>query len=114
MRFQYQALHDDGRVVTGLIDAPSERSAHRDLLKRGVHPTSIAAAAPRRASALRPRRGVSARNHGAILKQLSVLIEGGVPIAEAAPALAAATPNPPPPAPHAPPNAHPPPAHTFP
>ncbi len=94
MRFQYQALHDDGRVVTGLIDAPSERSAHRDLLKRGVHPTSIAAAAPRRASALRPRRGVAARNHSAILKQLSVLIEGGVPIAEAATALAEATDNP--------------------
>src|SRR5260370_35470431 len=95
MRFQYEALHDDGRVVTGLIDAPSERSAHRDLLKRGVHPTSIAAAAPRRGSALRSRRGVAARNYSAILKQLSVLIAGGVPIAEAATPLAQAAATPP-------------------
>src|SRR5260370_38902450 len=94
MRFQYEALHDDGRVVTGLIDAPSERSAHRDLLKRGVHPTSMAAAAPRRGSALRSRRGVAARNYSAILKRVSGLLAGGVPVAEAATALAEATDNP--------------------
>ena len=96
MRFQYQAVHDDGRIVSGLIEAPSERSAHRDLLKRGVHPTSIAAAAapPRPSMPLRRRRGLGARNYGTVLKQLAALLEGGVPIAEAATALAEATDHP--------------------
>jgi general secretion pathway protein F len=94
MRFQYQALHDDGRLVSGLIEAPSERVAHRDLLKRGVHPTAIAAAAPRPGLTLRQRRGLAPRNHTMILKQLSTLLEGGVPIAEAATALAEATDHP--------------------
>ena len=94
MRFQYEALHHDGRVVTGLIEAPSERSAHRDLLKRGVHPTSIAAAATRRGLSLRPARIIGHRDSSTILKQLHALIAGGVPIAEAANALAEATDHP--------------------
>src|SRR4029077_6952447 len=76
-------------------EAPSERSAHRDLVKRGVHPTAIAAAAsPRPGSPLRRRRSLGARNYSTILKQLAVLLAGGVPIAEAATALAEATDHP--------------------
>jgi general secretion pathway protein F len=93
MRFQYQALQRDGRVITGLIEAASERSAHRDLLKRGVQPTAIALAAPRRPLALRRRR-IIARDYSTILKQFHALIAGGVPIAEAATALAEATDQP--------------------
>jgi general secretion pathway protein F len=94
MRFQYQALQRDGRIVTGLVEAPSERSAHRDLLKRGVQPTSIAVAAARQGQAFRRKRPVARRDHSTILKQLHVLIAGGVPIAEAVTALADATDHP--------------------
>lgn len=95
MRFQYQAVHADGRVVTGLIEAPSERVAHRDLLKRGVHPTAIGvAAAVRPGPMLRRRRSLGPREHAIILKQLATLLDGGVPIAEAATALAEATDQP--------------------
>jgi len=94
MRFQYQALHSDGRVVTGLIEANSERGAHRDLLKRGVHPTTITAAAAPRGSLIRRHMAVAPRIHATILKQLSTLIAGGVPIAEAADTLADATDHP--------------------
>ena len=83
MRFQYQALQRDGRVVTGLLDAPSERNAHRDLLKRGVHPIAIRATAAPVARTWRPKRKISSRSYASMLKQMHALIAGGVPIAEA-------------------------------
>jgi len=94
MRFDYQALQRDGRVVAGLIEASSERAAHRDLLKRGVRPTAIRPqalprATPRRATRFRPRR-----DHASVLRQLHALIAGGVPIVEAITALADATDDP--------------------
>ncbi len=94
MRFQYQALHNDGRVVTGQIEATSERSAHRDLLKRGVRPTTITASAAPQALPTRRHRAIAPRMHAVILKQLSTLISGGVPIADAADTLAEATDHP--------------------
>jgi general secretion pathway protein F len=94
MRFDYQALQHDGRVVAGLIEASSERAAHRDLLKRGVRPTAIRPqallrATPRRATRFRPRR-----DHASVLRQLHALIADGVPIVEAITALADATDDP--------------------
>jgi general secretion pathway protein F len=95
MRFQYQAVHDDGRVVTGLIEAASERSAHRDLLRRGVRPTALTiAAAPQTGFALPLQRAVRPRDYSLVLKQLSTLVKGGVPIADAAATLAEATEQP--------------------
>lgn len=90
MRFQYHGLQRDGRLVAGLIEATSERSAHRDLLKRGVQPTAIrmaAIAAPAPGSRGR-RRSLRRRDYAAMLKQLQALIGGGVPISEAVTALA--------------------------
>lgn len=83
MRFYYKALQRDGTLVGGLIDAPSERSAHRDLMRRGIQPTEIALALPARLGATRSRR-LGRSDHLAALKQLHTLIAAGVPIAEAA------------------------------
>lgn len=95
MRFQYQAVHDDGRVVTGLIEAASERGAHRDLLRRGVRPTALAVAvAPPPRLAPPWRRTARPRDYSLVLKQLSTLVKGGVPIADAAEALAEAAQQP--------------------
>jgi general secretion pathway protein F len=94
MRFQYQALQRDGRLVSGLIEAPTERGAHRDLLKRGVQPTAIHPARPPRSLTRRPRRNLSPRHYVSVLKQMHALISGGVPIAEAIAALAEVTTHP--------------------
>lgn len=88
MRYQYQALERDGRLVSGLIEAPSERSAHRDLLKRGVRPTEIGLAPAPGGTASRRRRTLSRRDAASVVRQLHALIAGGVPISEAVAALA--------------------------
>lgn len=94
MRFQYQALQQDGTLVVGQIEAPSARGAHRDLLKRGMQPTRISVAGVR-ARATR-RRTKKAKHHDLtyVLKELHSLVIGGVPIAEAVTALRDATQHP--------------------
>jgi general secretion pathway protein F len=93
MRFHYEALQRDGRLVSGLIEASSERGAHRDLIRRGVQPTTInPATAPK--GRIRRWRPLRRRDYGAALKLLQALIAGGVPIAEAVTALGEATDHP--------------------
>jgi type II secretory pathway component PulF len=70
MRFDYEALQRDGRVVAGLIEAFSERAAHRDLLKRGVRPTAIRPQALTPTSPRRSTRFGSRRDHASVLRQL--------------------------------------------
>jgi general secretion pathway protein F len=83
MRFQYQALQQDGRLISGVIEAPGLRSAHRDLLRRGMQPTGIVAeAAPSRRRRF-GRRSAGVRAQPYVLKELHALARGGVPIAEA-------------------------------
>jgi len=83
MHFHYKGLQRDGKLVGGLIEAASERGAHRDLLHRGVQPIEIAlAAAPRSGRRARVRR-VGRAQYAAALRQLHTLIAAGVPIAEA-------------------------------
>jgi len=91
MKFSYQALQRDGRLVSGLIEAPSERGAHRDLIKRGVQPTAIRLAASSSGIMSRRRRRLTSSDYAVMLQQMHVLIEGGVPIAEAVTALAETT-----------------------
>src|SRR5579885_315350 len=93
MKFQYQALQPDGRATTGQIEALSIRSAHRDLVRRGVQPTSIAVAADRARGRAATKRKARRRDHLYVLKEMHALIAGGVPIAEALAALADATEN---------------------
>ena len=88
MQFRYQALERDGRLVSGLIEAPSERSAHRDLLKRGVRPTEIGPAPLPGGTTRRRRRILNRRDAASVVRQLYALVAGGVPIPEAVAALA--------------------------
>jgi general secretion pathway protein F len=91
MKFVYQGLQRDGRLVTGSIEAASERSAHRDLSRRGVTPTAIRSEATARpVQRLRWRRKSSRRDYALMLKQLHTLLAGGVPLADAVTSL---TPN---------------------
>ncbi|HZT87973.1 MAG TPA: type II secretion system F family protein [Stellaceae bacterium] len=93
MRFRYQALQRDGRLVSGLIEAPSLRGAHRDLRRRGVRPTAIEPAAPAAKSRARRRR-LGRRDYATALKQLHALVAGGVPLAEAVTGLGEASGHP--------------------
>lgn len=87
MRFRYQALSGDGRLLAGQIEADSERAALRDLLRRGVQPTAIAHAADKLAGRRRKRRKTGRREQLFVMKELQALVAGGVPIAEAIGAL---------------------------
>lgn len=93
MRFHYQALQRDGKLISGLIEAVSERGAHRDLLRRGIQPTVINPAAGPSEAAGRGRR-LTRRDYATALKQLHTLVAGGVPIAETVTALAEAADHP--------------------
>lgn len=92
MRFRYEAMQPDGRRVVGQIDAPSLRSAHRSLIRRGMEPAAIdpAGIAGRQGR----RRKVEARDLVDMLVGLQALVAGGVPLAEALTALAEATEHP--------------------
>src|ERR1700691_377140 len=99
MRFHYQAVGGDGRALSGQLDASSSRGAYRELLRRGVRPIAIAPAAAPHASRvaagrLLARRQASRRDTLYMLKELHVLVAGGVPIAEAVAALESAAPHP--------------------
>jgi general secretion pathway protein F len=98
MKFQYQALQPDGRSVSGQIEAPSIRGAHRDLVRRGVHPMAISAAARTQPgqglSLFRTKPKARRRDHLYVLKEMHALFAGGVPIAEAVSALAEGAENP--------------------
>lgn len=90
MRFQYHALATDGRSLTGELDAPSPRGAYRELLRRGVRPTSITPAPLHAAGGGRlgwRRRKASRKDYLYILKEFHILTAGGVPVAEAVAAL---------------------------
>jgi general secretion pathway protein F len=83
MRFRFEALQSDGRLISGQVEADSPRGAYRDLLRRGVQPTTIAHAGAQNAGRRRPRRKAGRRDHLYVLKELQALVAGGVPIAEA-------------------------------
>jgi general secretion pathway protein F len=93
MRFQFQALQPDGRLVSGQLEADSPRGAYRDLLRRGIQPSSIVVAAGQQRGK-RLRRKARTRDYTYVLKELHALIRGGVPVAEAVSALAEASAHP--------------------
>src|SRR5713226_7648520 len=94
MRFHYQALQTDGRLLTGQVEAASPRGAYRDLARRGIRPTTITPAATRSRAAFATRKKAGRRDELYILKELNALVAGGVPIAEAVAALEEAATHP--------------------
>lgn len=89
MRFQYQALAADGQTLTGHVEAASSREAYRELVDRGIQPTSIAPALAQGQNGWRWRRRNPRRSdYLHILKELQVLMSGGIPVAEAVAVLA--------------------------
>ncbi len=94
MKFQFRALRPDGRELVGQIESASIRSAHRDLIRRGIQPMTIAPEMVRRAKTARSKRKARRSDYIYVVKELHALIAGGVPMAEAVSALVNATENP--------------------
>ena len=92
MKFRYEAMQQDGRKVVGQIESPSLRSAHRDLIRRGMQPMVIDRATV--AARHRGRRSVDSRDLVDLLQGLQTLVAGGVPLVEALTALNEASDHP--------------------
>jgi type II secretion system protein F len=100
-QFAYKAKKDDGSVVTGTLQAESERSALDSLGRMGVFPMEIqtegqapATAAPAAAAPQGRRRRLKAADVALFTRQLADLLKAGVPINRALRTLSQQTSNP--------------------
>jgi len=84
--FFYEAVNGEGHTVTGKVEAAGERAAHRSLKSRGLTPVTLEQAGGREALRGRARKA-GPEERAMLLNELSVLIEAGVPIADAVKAL---------------------------
>lgn len=87
MRYRFEALQADGRLISGQLEAQSPRAAYRELMRRGVQPTTIANSAASGNHRRHFRLGSARRHRLYVLKELHALVGGGVPIADAVAAL---------------------------
>lgn len=96
-QFTYKAKKEDGSIVTGVLQAESERGALDSLGRMGVFPLELssrdeAEAAPAPV-ARRPRRRARAGDVALFTRQLGDLLKAGVPLNRALHTLAAQTSN---------------------
>jgi general secretion pathway protein F len=99
-QFAYKAKKDDGSVVTGTLQAESERSALDSLGRMGVFPMEIESRSEDKPGAARvssaPRqthRRVKAADIALFTRQLADLMRAGIPLNRALHTLAAQTSN---------------------
>jgi general secretion pathway protein F len=98
-QFAYKAKKDDGSVVTGTLQAESERSALDSLGRMGVFPLQIESreedkATARNASAPRQvSRNIKSADISLFTRQLSDLMRAGIPLNRALNTLATQTTN---------------------
>jgi general secretion pathway protein F len=81
--FDYQALDQAGKLVSGQIPARNQRDAHRALEARSLTPVSLAPARPAAPRRRWLQRGPSARDDALILEQLALLLSAGIPLLDA-------------------------------
>src|SRR2546421_10415688 len=99
-QFAYKAKKDDGSVVTGTLQAESERSALDSLGRMGVFPMEIESRSEDKPGTVRaaetPRqsaRRVKPADVALFTRQLADLMRAGVPLNRALHTLAAQTSN---------------------
>ncbi len=98
-QFAYKAKKDDGSVVTGMLQAESERSALDSLGRMGVFPLEIESRAEDKAAARGERaprqvaRSVGSNDVALFTRQLADLMKAGVPLNRALNTLATQTTN---------------------
>ncbi len=83
--FRFEALDQSGRSESGIVEADSLRQARSLLRARGLIPFSLATA--KEMAALRNRswfrRGLSGSDRVTVIRQLSSLLNAGIPLDEA-------------------------------
>ena len=98
-QFAYKAKKDDGSVVTGMLQAESERSALDSLGRMGVFPLEIESRAEDKDAARSDRaprqvaRSVGSNDVALFTRQLADLMRAGVPLNRALNTLATQTTN---------------------
>jgi general secretion pathway protein F len=88
--FEYQALNGSGKMVRGMVDADSLRTARTKLRSQGVYPTEIreeSAASDRRPVGFRLFARVKAKELAQMFRQLATLMEAGIPLVSSLSAL---------------------------
>jgi general secretion pathway protein F len=88
VKFRYQALDAAGSTLSGELEAASSSEAYGQLQARELTPFKLEAAAAPKAAA-RPRRA-TASDRAVLVRELAVLLGGGVTLSEAVGSLAEA------------------------
>jgi general secretion pathway protein F len=84
--FRYEAINPDGTLLKGLLEARDLKDASRELKRRGLTPVALDQA---KARALKTKaRVLGPRDRMLAIGELAMLVEAGVPLAEALPTLA--------------------------
>ena len=84
--FEYEALDGAGKKARGYLTADSEVAARRELRRRQLAPLKVARAAGdavRKSGETRSRKALSKRELMLVTRQLSSLIDAGMPVEEA-------------------------------
>lgn len=84
--FEYEALDGAGKKARGYLTADSEVAARRELRRRQLAPLKVARAAGdavRKSGEARSRKALSKRELMLVTRQLSSLIDAGMPVEEA-------------------------------
>lgn len=84
--FDYKALDRRGKQVSGVIEADGARAVRQQLREKGLAPLSVEPAAEKQSKkgAVFSRRGsLSAPDLALVTRQLSTLIQSGIPIEQA-------------------------------
>jgi general secretion pathway protein F len=86
--FEYQALNQDGHKTTGVLEGDSARHVRQRLKEQGLMPIELVEVKSQRAEStgiarrFQWRRGISATDLSLITRQLSTLVQAGMPLDE--------------------------------
>ena len=81
--FEYVAVDGHGRRQKGIISADSPRSARRELRLRDLMALDVNPVSETAAKASRVRGGISEKQRVLLVRQLSVLLQSGLPVEQA-------------------------------
>jgi len=84
LEYQYRAVNQQGQNVSGQIDAANERDATRQLTQKDLIPLEISPVMQEATATSRKASSKASNNEKAlVIQELSVLLQAGVPLAEA-------------------------------
>lgn len=84
--FEYKALDARGKQKQGVVEADAPRAVRQQLRERGLTPLAVEPAAEKQARGRNPlssRGGLAAADLALVTRQLSTLIQSGIPIEQA-------------------------------